>query len=84
MGDVVYARGWRGPDPGIGYYRGGPPLLGGEGSMSGPKQAGTKAGSLTSGTGSSDWHPSVRYLLVLLIAEIAVFGALRYYTKHGG
>lgn len=35
------------------------------------------------GTGG-DWEPSVRYLLVLLIAEIFVFGLLRALTNHGG
>lgn len=52
--------------------------------MSGPTMAGTKAGSQTSGMGASDWHPSVRYLLVLVVAEIFLFGTMRYYTKHGG
>ncbi len=30
------------------------------------------------------WQPSVKYLLVLLIAEIFVFGLLRGLTNHGG
>ena len=33
---------------------------------------------------SGQWEPSVLYLLGLVIAEIAVMGALRYFTKHGG
>lgn len=36
-------------------------------------------------TGGEDgWHPSVKYLLVLLVAEILVFGVLRTMTNHGG
>jgi len=31
-----------------------------------------------------DWEPSVRYLLVLIIAEIFIFGLLRALTNHGG
>lgn len=31
-----------------------------------------------------DWHPSVKYLLILLLAEIFVFGLLRGLTNHGG
>lgn len=31
-----------------------------------------------------DWQPSVKYLLVLLVAEILVFGVLRTFTNHGG
>lgn len=31
-----------------------------------------------------DWQPSVKYLLVLLLAEILVFGVLRGVTNHGG
>ena len=32
----------------------------------------------------ADWEPSVRYLLVLVIFEIFLFGLLRAVTKHGG
>lgn len=36
-------------------------------------------------TGTGDgWQPSVKYLLVLLVAEIVVFGVLRSITNHGG
>lgn len=34
--------------------------------------------------GSSDWQPSVVYLLVLVAVEIAIMGVLRTMTKHGG
>lgn len=30
------------------------------------------------------WQPSVKYLLVLLVAEIVIFGVLRTMTNHGG
>ena len=36
------------------------------------------------GSGSNGWEPSVKYLLILLIAEIIVFGILRTFTVHGG
>lgn len=36
------------------------------------------------GASGTDWEPSVRYLLVLLIAEVFVFGVLRTLTNHGG
>ncbi len=35
------------------------------------------------GTGGN-WEPSVRYLLLLIIAEIFVFGVMRALTTHGG
>ncbi len=35
------------------------------------------------GTGG-DWEPSVRYLLVLIVGEIFVFGLMRALTNHGG
>lgn len=35
-------------------------------------------------TNAGGWQPSVKYLLVLVIAEILIMGALRTYTKHGG
>lgn len=37
----------------------------------------------TSGTGGN-WEPSVKYLLVLVFAEIFAMGVLRSITKHGG
>ena len=36
------------------------------------------------GKGSSDWQPSVVYLLVLVAVEITIMGVLRTMTKHGG
>jgi hypothetical protein len=32
----------------------------------------------------SDWHPTVRYLLALVVAEMVLMGVMRYFTKHGG
>lgn len=37
-----------------------------------------------SNSGGGTWQPSVVYLLVLVVVEIAVMGALRTLTKHGG
>ena len=35
------------------------------------------------GTGG-DWEPSVKYLILLVIAEIFVFGLMRALTNSGG
>lgn len=40
-----------------------------------------KYGSIGGGT---KWEPGVKYLLILVIAEILVMGVLRTMTKHGG
>lgn len=34
--------------------------------------------------GQPAWQPSVKYLLILLIAEIFAMGVIRTMTKHGG
>lgn len=34
--------------------------------------------------GAASWHPTVLYLLGLILAEIAIMAALRTLTKHGG
>lgn len=37
------------------------------------------------GVGSGmQWHPTVLFLLGLVVAEILIMGALRTLTKHGG
>jgi hypothetical protein len=72
------------PDARIGYYRGGAPRYGGVGSMAGPKAAGTVAGPGLGTADNSQWHPTVKALLAMVVAEIVAFGVLRYYTKHGG
>jgi hypothetical protein len=38
----------------------------------------------TDGSGTTPWQPSVKYLLVLVVAEIFVMGLVRNFTKHGG
>ena len=34
--------------------------------------------------GATAWEPSVKFLLVLLVAEVFIVAGLRAYTKHGG
>lgn len=36
------------------------------------------------GSDGSKWQPSVVYLLVLVVVEIAAMAMLRTFTKHGG
>lgn len=62
------------PDPTIGYHRGAGRSSEEKGSGMGVSMAGS----------AGQWHPTVRFLLVLVVAEIFAFGALRAYTKHGG
>lgn len=38
----------------------------------------------TSSDGAPAWEPTVKYLLVLVIAEIFIMGLIRGLTKHGG
>lgn len=33
---------------------------------------------------NSEWSPSVKYLLVLLVAELVIFGILRGFLNQGG
>lgn len=33
---------------------------------------------------TSDWQPTVKYLLILVVAEILFMGIIRVVTKHGG
>lgn len=76
---------WRGEQvPGVsragnqaqGYYAGYGPLAGGSGSGMGQPMAGR--GQFASGQGvtlgGQDWHPTVLYLLALVVAEMVVFG----------
>ena len=71
-----YAR----PTASFGYWRGGGseiPLSEGQGSMAGPRFQGL--GLFSQGQGSSPgddsgWHPTVIYLLILVVAEMIVFG----------
>jgi hypothetical protein len=34
--------------------------------------------------GTTQWEPTVKYLLVLVVLEILLMGVLRTLTKHGG
>ena len=40
--------------------------------------------SAVQGTDQGAWSPSVKYLLVLLVAEIVIFGVLRGFLNQGG
>ena len=66
------------PSSAFGYWRGGGseiPLAGGQGSMAGPRLQGLGIFSQGQGApGSSGWEPTVIYLLILVIAEMIVFG----------
>jgi hypothetical protein len=42
------------------------------------------SGMGTGASAASSWHPTVRFLLLLVVAEIVGYGALRSLTKHGG
>jgi hypothetical protein len=64
------------PNQSMGYWRGAP-LAGGSGSGMGQADAG--AGVLNQGFGAptaGNWHPTVLYMVGLLIAEMIVFGVL--------
>lgn len=69
------------PAAGSGYYRGAPPKAGGQGSMAGPKGAGSRPLFKAEG-----WTPTVSNLIVLVVLEIVAYAALRYVfrTAHGG
>lgn len=67
------------PSSSFGYWRGGGseiPLAGGQGSDMGPKTQGL--GMFSQGQGGAGdgngWHPTVIYLLILIVAEMIVFG----------
>jgi hypothetical protein len=74
MASGFYSR----PSSSFGYWRGGGseiPLAQGQGSGMG--QANSGAGILSQGQGvmnGTSWHPTVIYLLVLVVAEMVVFG----------
>jgi hypothetical protein len=65
-----------------GYWRGVPPMSGGIGSMAGP----ASTANPSTGRSATQWHPTVVYLMGIILVEMAVFGALRYYFRsaHGG
>jgi hypothetical protein len=74
---------WSAPSSAFGYYRGGPVFTPGGtynpgGSpMAGPSIQGLGVFSQGQGApGSGGWHPTILYLLALVIAEVIVFGFL--------
>lgn len=38
----------------------------------------------TDRTSIGDWQPSIKYLLILLLAELFLFGLARTFLNHGG
>ena len=70
------AIGSRGPNQATGYYMGYGPQAGGSGSGMGRRMSGI--GQLASGqgvtVGGQTWHPTILYLIALVIVEMAVFG----------
>jgi hypothetical protein len=62
------------PDQTIGYNRT---------AMRSNQEKGSGMGSTLAGA-AGQWHPTVRFLLLLVVLELVAYGALRAYTKHGG
>jgi len=52
--------------------------------MAGPKAAGTVTGAGIGMPKATEWHPTVKALIVLVIVEIIAYGVIRRYTSHGG
>lgn len=83
--------GWRGEqpagmragNPAQGYYAGGGLLAGGSGSGKGAAMAGR--GQFASGQGvtmgGQEWHPTILYLIAMIIAEMVVFGLIARHLK---
>ena len=73
----------RAPNQSQGYYAGYGPLNGGSGSGMG--QAVSGRGQFAQGQGitvaGQTWHPTVLYLVALLIAEMVVFGFIASLLK---
>jgi hypothetical protein len=73
----------RAGNPSRGYYAGYGPQAGGSGSGMGQAMAGR--GQFASGQGitvaGSDWHPTILYLLALIVAEMFVFGLIAHHLK---
>lgn len=42
------------------------------------------SGMGSTSTSGQAWHPTIKFLMLLVIGEIVAYGALRAYTKHGG
>lgn len=65
------------PNPAYGYYTGyGPQAGGGEGSGMGQRMSGIRQLAAGQGVsvGNQDWHPTILYLIALVIVEMVVFG----------
>lgn len=65
------------PSSSVGYWRGGqgisgPVFAGGETPVQGTGGLSQGTGAVT--IGQTEWHPSVLYLLALVVAEMIVFG----------
>ena len=84
--------GWRGEQPAFlartgnqahGYYAGGGPLAGGSGSGMGQPMAGRGQFAAGQGVtvGNAEWHPTLIYLFVLIIAEMVIFGFIAHHLK---
>jgi hypothetical protein len=83
--------GWRGEtatvpragNPAQGYYTGYGPLAGGQGSGMGQPMAGRGQFAAGNGVtvGGQDWHPTILYLVALVIAEMFVFGLISHMLK---
>lgn len=73
--------GFASPSASFGYYRGSP-LAGGQGSGQGHNPMGSNTFAAGQGPGTSSgtgWHPTVLYMLVLIIAEMFVFA---FISRH--
>lgn len=76
------------PDNTLGYYRGDAEghRFGNQGSGQGSDNAGRDAtmGSTGLKGKAGQWHPTVVWMLGLVLAEVAALGIMRKLTKHGG
>ena len=65
------------PSSSLGAWRGSPgitgPAFGGDGGQVAQGTSGLSVGTGSVSIGSTDWHPSVLYLLALVIGEMFVF-----------
>lgn len=69
------------PDPSLGYYRGAPIGGGGYGTAMG-KTAGMNQQAPGIATfGSQQWHPTVRYMLALVVVEMIGFAWLARHAR---
>lgn len=67
------------PTASFGYYRGSPMVLG-QGSGQGVSMAGTNSFAAGQGGGiASGWHPTVLYMLALIVVEMFAFA---FISKH--